>query len=367
MVTSEILEHPSAALDLADPSAFDLLGFAAGEGHPDFPVLSRTHNPSSCVPCVDFSPWLRERIRWGDVDGVAEYVWRVREANPGVGDSVEYFRRHYRALAAALLNAPLDRHLGEVSEEACLDLRVALVLLAIHEGFSGFIMTGEAADFVAAVMAPHRLTLSGAAELIERRNAFVVHMAGEMSYWSTWAPLTADAMRAPAPPPEPQALLEVLRSLPLGTRAHAVDALRHLSADARVPRTLASLSRYETRKRGLDVAESTRQILSTGIVVAATDLDAWLAGWTRRDLLGFLAQCGVRARNSWNKERLVDVAKSECGDRLRERMADSGAVELAPAHVEPARHLREYVDAVREMWRVWLGFGTGIDRALSEG
>ncbi|MGH7525246.1 MAG: hypothetical protein ACREMX_00920, partial [Gemmatimonadales bacterium] len=102
-----------------------------------------------------------------------------------------------------------------------------------------------------------------------------------------------------------------------------------------------------------------------GVVVAATDLDAWLAGWTRRDLLGFLARCGVRARNSWSKERLVDLAKSESGDRLRERMADSGAVELAPAHVEPARHLREYVDSVRETWRVWLGFGTGIDRALS--
>jgi len=195
MVTSEILEQPTAALALADPSGFDLLGFAGGEGHPDFPVLSRTHNPSSCVPCIDFSPWLRERIRWGDVDGVAEYLWRVREANPGVGASVEYFRRHYRALAAALLNTPLDRYLGDLSEEACLDLRVALVLLAIHEGFSGFIMTGEAADFVAAVMAPHELTLSGAAGLIERRNAFVVHMAGEMSYWSTWAPLTADALR----------------------------------------------------------------------------------------------------------------------------------------------------------------------------
>ena len=50
----------------------DLLAFAAGQGHPDYPCLSRTHAPSSCVPCVDFSPWLREWVRRGDVDAVSE-------------------------------------------------------------------------------------------------------------------------------------------------------------------------------------------------------------------------------------------------------------------------------------------------------
>ncbi|MGI9041145.1 MAG: hypothetical protein ACR2HK_08610, partial [Gemmatimonadales bacterium] len=126
-------------------------------------------------------------------------------------------------------------------------------------------------------------------------------------------------------------------------------------------RTLASLSRYETRKRGLDVARSTELILARGLVVPATDLEGWIAGWTRRDMLGFLSQAGVRPRNSWNKERLAEVALAECAEVLRGRMADSGAVELAPTQAEGARMLREFVDSVRETWRVWLGFGTGIE------
>ena len=358
----QTLDFGSTAVTLADRVAADLPGFAQGLGHPDFPCLSRAHNPSSCVPCVDFSPWLRERVQRADTDGVGEYLWRIREANPGVGTSEEDFRQRFQALAVSLMEAPLDRHLLDGTEEGYLDLRVALILLAAHEGFSGFIMTGEAADFLAAAVSPHAFTLTGAAHLVEQRNDFVRKMASEMSYWSTWPPLVPDALHPTVPPADPDldAVLARLRTLPLGVRAHATDVLRHLVADPTTPRTLASLSRYETRKRGLDVAASTRHIMDTGLVVPATELKGWLAGWTRRDLLGFLAHCGVRPRNSWSKERLAEVAEAECADSLRQRMSESGVVELSPGHVQGARLLREYLDGVKETWRVWLGFGTGV-------
>lgn len=356
---SETLTRAPLALNLSSSLASDLIAYAGEDGHPDFPCLTRTHTPSSCVPCVDFSPWLRERVRWKNVDGVAEYFWQIRRANPGAGETVEYFRQRYRELASSLLELPLDRHLAGGSEEAYLELRVALVLLAVHEGFSGFIMTGEAADFVTSVMLPHRLTLVDPETLVERRNEFVRNMAHEMSYWSGWGSITADELPAPAAPedPELQRIMDRLLDLPLGVRAHAVDSLRHLSADPKAPRTLASLSRYETRKRGLDVTDSTRRILATGLVTPATDLEIWLAGWTRRDLLGFLAQCGVRPRNSWSKERLAGLAKEECSELLLGRMADSGAVELAAEHVDGTRQLREHAEKVRETWSVWLAFG----------
>lgn len=339
----------------------DLTAFAAGQGHTEFPCLSRTHAPGSCVPCADFSPWLRSRVKRGDVEAVGEYLFRVREANPGLGECAETLRSQYDRLAGALLGAPLDRYLvGE--EEALLDLRVTLVLLAVHEGFSGFIMTGEAPDFVASVMAPHALGLRDGAELVEARNRFVGEMAGEMSYWAGWPVLAPDALPSLTPPDDPELhrLLNVLCALPLGARAHAVDALRHLAAHPDVPRTLASLSRYETRKRGLDVTASSRLILAAGLVVPATDLEGWLGTWTRRDLLGFLAQAGVGARNSWGKERLIEVAKTESAALLCARMQDAGVVELAPRHAAAAQLLRAHVDAVRETWRVWLAFGTGV-------
>ncbi|HEX3236076.1 MAG TPA: hypothetical protein VHR41_17910 [Gemmatimonadales bacterium] len=349
-------------LTLPDLGVSDLAAFAGGQGHPNFPCLSRTHSPSSCVPCVDFSPWLRERVGSNDAEAVGEYLWHVRQANPGVGETSEYLRAQYHGLGQALVAAELDTYLTGGTAEAYLDLKVALIMLAVHETFSGFVMTGEGGDFLASVMAAHALTLRSADVLVARRNAFVTEMGREMSFWSSWPPLDPDSLISPVPPEnEPLGeILAALATLPLGTRAHAVDALRHLSAEARVPRTLASLSRYDTRKRGLDVADSTNRILATGVVIPATDLEAWLGGWTRRDLLGFLRHAGVGARNSWTKERLAEVAQNDHADVLRGRMADSGAVELAPNYAEGARQLRQYVEAGRDTWSVWLGFATGV-------
>lgn len=354
----------SSVLTADDPSSSDLLSFAGGKGHREFHCLSPTHNPSACVPCLDFSPWLRERVRRHEVDGLGEYLWRVRRANPGLGGTGEHVQRQYNDVARAIMAAPLGQYLQDGTTHGYLDLRVLLVLLAAHETLSGFIMAGEAADFAAAVMAPHGFRLRRAATLVERRNEFVAEMGRGMEYWACWAPLSVEALRSPLPPPDPafQTMLDALSTLPHGSRAHAVDALRHLSTDPGVPRSLASLSRQETRRRGVDVAESSRLILQSGLVVPASDADAWLAGWTRRHLLSFLSQCGLRAPKSWSKERLAEMVLTECSSVVRERMAESGAVELAPAHTEAAGRLGSYIEDVKETWRVWLGFGTGVEQ-----
>jgi hypothetical protein len=355
-------EATFAVLTADDIGACDLLTFAGGRGHREYPCLSRSHNPASCIPCLDFSPWLRERIRREDVEGLGEYLWRVRRANPGMGGSNDQVQHRYCELARAVMAAPIERHLARGSEEAYLDLRVALIMLAAHESFSGFIMASEAADFASAAMAPYSFSLAEGVELLQRRNAFVTEMARGMDYWACWTPLAFDAIRSPIPPHDSkfQILLAALARLPLGARAHAVDALRHLSADPRAPRSLASLCRHDTGRHGIDVAESSQLILDTGLVVPASDMGAWLAGGTRRDLLGFLAQAGYRAPRSWSKEKLTEVALTERADDVQGWMAKSGAIELAPDHAEAAHRLRGYLEDVKETWRVWLGFGTGV-------
>ena len=211
---------------------------------------------------------------------------------------------------------------------------MALILLAVHEGFSGFIMTGEAADFLAlghgAARAHARSTptswWSGATQ-------FVREMAQEMSYWAAWPPLA----RRRCPRRRSSRRTRPHAERLLGSALHAA-ARRPGPRGGRAPPsqrrpaaspTLASLSRYETRKRGLDVADSSRLILATGLVVPATDLEAWLGGWTRRDLLGFLASVRRRAR-----ELLEQGAAGGGGARRSalsccgQRMAESGVVEL---------------------------------------
>jgi hypothetical protein len=352
-------------LTLEDPGSSDLLSFVAGRGHREYPCLSATENPTSCIPCLDFSPWLWERVRRYDVPALGEYLWRVRRANPGIGGSGDQVHQRYLDLARALMEVPLDRYLALGSEEGYTNLRVALIMLAAHESFSGFIMAGESAEYMAAVMAPYSFSLVDGPELLHQRNAFVQEMAQGMDYWALWSPISADAIRSPLPPLDSsfQLLLGALTRLPLGARAHAVDALRHLSVEPRTPRSLLSLCAVETRRHGVDCAESSRLIMESGLVVPASDMATWLEGCTRRDLLRFLTESGYRAPKSWNKERLAVVAMTHRPEQVRERMAASGAVELAESHAEAAHRLRSYLDDVKETWRVWLGFAVGIEGA----
>jgi len=180
-LTLSALDVDSAVLTLSDRVSGNLLAFAGSQGHPEFPCLSSTHNPSSCVPSTDFSPWLSERVRLHDMDAVGEFLWRIRQANPGVGDSEEELRTRYRALARAILEAPIERTLRPADAVAMRELRVALILLAAHEGFTGFIMTGDGPEFVAAALAPHGFELVDPVALMATRNAFVMRMAEEMS------------------------------------------------------------------------------------------------------------------------------------------------------------------------------------------
>jgi hypothetical protein len=362
----EELRISGEILTIEDPHSSDLLSYAGGRGHREYPCLSRTHNPSSCVPCVDFSPWLRERVRRNEVEAIAEYLWRVRRANPDDSGSSEQILAKFQDLAEAIMATPLDRFLDRGTDEAYLELRVALIMLAAHETFSGFIMAGESADYLAAVMVPHSFSLNGTRDLLQRRNSFVAEMGREMEYWACWTALEPDALRSPIPPLDSsyQAMLSTLARLSLGTRAHAVDALRHLAADPGTPRSLASLCRQETRRSGLDVADSSRMILDSGLVVPANDIIGWLKAWTRRELLSFLASVGVRAPKSWSKERLTEVAMADCQPAVRSRMDEFGAVELAPTYAEAAGRLASYIEDVKETWRVWLGFGTGVRRAI---
>jgi hypothetical protein len=93
-------------------------------------------------------------------------------------------------------------------------------------------------------------------------------------------------------------------------------------------------------------------------------MGTWIKGWTRRDLLNFLTKTGIRAPKSWSKERLAEVALADCEGQVRSRMEESAAVELAPAYAEVAGRLGAYMEDVKETWRVWLGFGTGVRRSL---
>jgi len=289
-----------------------LVAFAAGKGHPDFPLLSARYSPGSCIPCRDFSPWIRDRLRVGDRDALVEYVWRIRAANPGVGfgDDPNAIARIFAPQVHRVIDAPLETHVMSTDPLALEDLRVALVMVAPLDGFSGFTMAQKVPTYIAATMLPRVVRFRGMGELHARATAFVAAMVKDTPFWEGWVLPDPNAVEELIPPNNPldQKLRSTLALLQIGSRAHAVDVGRAAFAGERSGRVAFALegrTTFVTRERGCDPEESAVALLESGLFTTPEDPSSYLLGLTQRELVGLAVGHAVPIKRSWKKDKIA--------------------------------------------------------------
>jgi len=342
-----------------------LLDFAGGRGHPEFPLLSTRYSPGSCVPCRDFSPWLRERLRKGDRDALIEYVWRVRAANPGVGfgDDAKTVARVFAPQVHRVIDAPLERYIGSADPIALEDLRTGLIMLAPLDGFSGFTMAHKVPNYLAAVMFPRVVHFKRMAELWERATAFVTEMAKDTPFWVGWSLPDPAVLEVIPPPPfaEDEDLRREVASLPLGVRAHAVDVL--LLSTKQVSETtqpialaLEGATTYVTRQYGCDPAESARALLASGVFVPPDDPGTYLRGLGRRELVELGTLKGVAIKKSWTKEKLAATIAAVDPEAAPAAMVGHQVGVVAPTFGAAAKRVRPSLEAAIPAWSLVASF-----------
>jgi hypothetical protein len=343
--------------------AYDsLLDFAGGLGHRDFPLLSTRYSPASCVPCRDFSPWLRERLRKDDRDALIEYVWRIRAANPGVGfgDDPRTIARIFAPQVHRVVDAPLERHIDSADPLALEDLRTALIMLAPLDGFSGFTMARKAPHYLAAVMFARMVHFQHLMELRERATAFVTEMAKDTPFWVGWS-LPDPAVLELIPPSGAveQDLRRELAALPLGVRAHAVDVLLAVTKqESAQPMAFAleEATTYMTRQCGCDPAESARALLASEVFLPPDDPAAYLRGLTRRDLVELGTRKGVAIKKSWAKEKLAATIATADPEAAPAAMVGHQVGMVAPRLAGAAAGVGATLEAAIPAWSLVAGF-----------
>ena len=342
-----------------------LLEFAGGLGHHEFPLLSARYSPASCVPCRDFSPWLRDRLRKGDRDALIEYVWRVRAANPGVGfgDDPRMIARVFAPQVHRVIDAPLERYIGSADPISLEDLRTALIMLAPLDGFSGFTMAQKVPHYLAAVMFPRVVRFQRMTELRERATAFVTEMAKDTPFWVGWS-LPDPAVLEVIPPPalaEDEDLRREVAALPLGVRAHAVDVLLLATkqvSEATQPIALAleGATTYVTRQYGCDPGESARALLASGVFVRPDDPATYLRGLARKELVELGTLKGVAIKKSWTKEKLAATIAAADPEAAPAAMVGHQVGIVAPMLAAAAKRVRASLEAAAPAWSLVASF-----------
>jgi hypothetical protein len=338
--------------------------FAAGRGHPDYPLLTPRQSPSSRVPCTDFSPWLRGRLAAGDTDAAVVYILQIIAANPGIAVGVDIggqvsrlghdapaWMHTWKKEANDVLDVEFTT-LCATTPGWELDLRTILVMMKpLQSPFDATAMADEAvsATTLAATMACHDARLADPNAVAGAANENLRAWKKDLDHLN-WPEVTVEEIS----PPPPVGIPHVLYDLPLGTRSHLFDISQRRQEG---PGTASSFStHYRTRQVGCADEESLDLLVRYGLLRPVDEPDAvWRANAQRltiAQLRELLTGAGITQTKSAKKAAVVDATRP-IRDAVIAAAGNERAFEGTPEGERVISWVRDRVGATRKMWAAW--------------
>ena len=281
----------------------------------------------------------------------------------GFGDDPKVIARIFAPQVHRVVDAPLEQYIITSDPIALEDLRTALLMLAPLDGFSGFTMAQKVPRYLAAVMLARAVRFHGAAELRDRAAAFVADMVKDTPFWENWPLPDPAALESLTPPSDEEdgTLRASLAALPLGARAHAMDAsaiaVRNTSSEtAPVAIALEQATTYVTRQHGCDPDESAAVLLESGTFVQPEDPAAYLRGLAQRELVELGVVHAVPIKKSWAKAKLATTIAAIAPDIARAAMSAHQVGMVAPRFATATVRALAWLDATTPAWSFVAGF-----------
>jgi hypothetical protein len=265
-----------------------------GRGRPEYPFLSQEYSPTSRVPCADFTSFIIERLRAGDVESIGRLMQGVIAANPGLGINGGWMNKEVESV----LQAPLEKYLHFTDRDVYHHLRAIWIIAGKEGGSREFWLTNQTPQFCSKALSPYEMEIQlKIEELIEKGNNFIREMRKDVVYWLD-VPLFKEADFQIPPVPEGEAV-EKVRDLTIGARLQLFFAVE--SGGGCLPR----LTDYELRKFGLYIPDTSQEITESGLLSLSEDSELLKKTMTKNDLAAACDKVGVSYKKSWNKDKLL--------------------------------------------------------------
>jgi hypothetical protein len=236
-------------------------------------------------------------------------------------------------------------------------------MLAPLDGFSGFTMAHKVPRYLAEVMLPRKVQFRRFAQLHDRATAFVANMVKDTPFWKDWPLPEPKALECLTPPIEngDETLRATLAALPLGARAHAMDAsvvaVRLGSNQAgSVAIALEQGTTYVTRQHGCDPDESAVALLDGGLFLRPEDPASYLRGLTQRELVELGTLHATPIKKSWAKAKLAVTIAAIAPDSAREAMSGHQVGIVAPRFVDAVIRALTWLEATTPAWSLVASF-----------
>lgn len=293
------------------PNVVDqFLSSIKGVGHPEYPILDSQYSPSSRVPCKDLVPFISERIIEGDINSIKKIMRAVIEGNPGLGIGPDWIDESIETI----LQIPFENYVSFASARGLPELKAFFFVSSKGGGGREFMITEEIPRLISwACIAHQPLWSTSLQSLAERANSWIAKLAEDTPYWQEYEKF--DVKKIPNTSIEAE-IRDIIIALTPAARLQLFYAIERGGG------ALSSLTNYSIRSLGIDVEQTSRELLESGLVIPSYSSKAVESAHSKQELIELCESNGASYRKSWEKEKLVKVL-AESDPSVLEKIAET--------------------------------------------
>ncbi len=323
--------------DLSDKSLAQLWKDVRHLSHIDFPFLHPIYSPSSRVPCADFSTFIIQCLRQGDIVSICKLMRQIIAENPGLGVGVEWVDKSVNEV----VEIDFSRYFISNHPDTFLELKALFILASKDGGGREFWITDNKPFLFALALCCNSLTwLKEMAFLQEKANKFIRDMAKNIPYWEKYPLFTEehfDTYTCNNP-----VVLENLLKLPLGARIHLLDFSKKGIG------SLIQSTDYQMRSLGVNPIQTAPLIFESGMCIQSKAPESLTSVWSKDELIDILQNKNVQFKKSWNKNLLLEVLATNLPDTLVEAAEKEKTAAIKPEFSKSLSELREYAQSLTD-------------------
>src|SRR5699024_6072679 len=307
-------------------------------GHAEYPFLSNNYSPNSRVPATDFIPFIKYRIINNDYQSIIQLMRNILASNAGVGARPEWIDDEIDEVK----NSNVESYVDFDDKDVYAELSSLFIIASKSGGDRPFWLTKDIPKHFSWILGPYFPKWKNIMhDLADKANEFIDEKGKDLPYWEDYPKLKVNFGIEPL---TLNKTVEKVRSLSPAARLQLFFAVSHEGG------SLPTLANYPIRSMGINVNETSEEIINSKLLVQSYDPQMMLRE-SKRSLLEICEDQQIDYRKSWSKGKLVNALGKERSEFVKVHLENNDVVTINTDYKSDLLALFEYVENLTDSFK----------------
>jgi hypothetical protein len=183
-------------------------------------------------------------------------------------------------------------------------------------------------------------------DLIQKANNTIRKWSEDTDYWEDYPKFEA-AMLNVSDPGESICRQKIL-SLSIGARLHLFQAISYGEDGGSLPNS----TDYATRSFGLNIPDTTKEILDSQLLIPSEDINDLQSCFSRKALLELCQEKNIDFKKSWNKQKLLSALEKGVPEFVRTTMKQLKIDSINPEYKDDLLSICSYLSSLENIYKL---------------